>query len=301
MTEMNSNQNIFQLSRVMRLILICLFIATVTSSRTLFADSNDIPDVTSIINDFKPCLRTTPRMYRFYHYTTVAYVERIKPKEMTLPDAIRDHARLWSDFYWEPNRERGVKAGLYTSVDPISSYSVFGGSEDFLLYRIQIPAGTVYYDMSNYCPLSKNSQKLLTNADCSFEDESPGHLFEPGSGTPSCQKLLRPIFDTLKIRGWSGGFSSVKFPGCQGWPNRMFIWLDLSKLPKNSVAIFTATPPASGTPSFEEAVEIEQMWRADFYKSLWDSLIIEADRGVKPLNQVLGESLMGCENLWPAR
>jgi hypothetical protein len=255
-----------------------------------------------IVRDLRSCVKTLDRAYHFYHYTTIDKIGRT-PGENS-DSAIQNHAYVWASHALEPHGYGN--SGLYTAIDPIATQDYGARSSDGVryLYRIEIPKGSTYAEFSGQrgqamgCNFSPESIAKLQEAGCAT---NPGQFLgnEAAGPAPTCAPLVKEVFKALHFRGWSYPYSYTGFYECKSRPPDAFVWEDLDGLPKQNVELFRSNVvPAAGTPEHTEAVEIQQIMQskgASFYPQLND----EAKKG-RPLDTILGENLIGCENLAPA-
>jgi hypothetical protein len=246
----------------------------------------------SLIKETSPCVHTLKKTYRFYHYTTIEKIQDTLPNGLSVDYAIANHARLWSDYFWNANRNG--RGGFYTAIDPVISeangLSPKGGT---YLYRVEMPRGTNYLLPDNFeCSFSAVSEAFLKSVKCPISIEG---IFRGYKLEPTCVPVVRNLAQKFQLRGYAYGYGSSSFTGCSERPSLAFVWFDLKGIPDDKIAVFSKSAPQLGSSQFEEALEIEKLLE-EKSQSLWPSLY-ETKREGEPLKKFKGDYLMGCENI----
>jgi len=114
-------------------------------------------------------------------------------------------------------------AALYTSVDPVATFTFGGGPNEWVLMQIQVPKGFRVIDLAkDSSPLPKEIKNFFNQAQCPTAT-TVDELFRMGqyninSGSnqyEACAATVRRIFkDTLKIDGFFYTYASSNFRGC---------------------------------------------------------------------------------------
>jgi hypothetical protein len=261
------------------LISLLIIIATVLTAPFVNADLKDINwDVA--LKDLKPCVITFDKPYRFYHYTYADKIRQYTPY-IPLEKAIREHAKLWTGF-----------SALYLAPDPIISQGYADpDKDDFLLYRVELPAGTKLFDLRRGCALSDQAFEELYKNGCYLDRK----LVASGNES-SCHRIM-----ASKL-----GISGELYAWSQGYPpnhckNAAYLSFALqltnsSLLNGKNVAIFSETAPLVGAENFGEAVEIEKIFEdsVGYSKPRWASLAPYASKG-EPVSSIEGRYLYSCQ------
>jgi hypothetical protein len=160
--------------------------------------------------------------------------------------------------------------GLYLALDPISSREFGGPNSNWLLYRIELPRGFRYLDISklDYAPLSQNIVTALAAEGCIPTGEYLAHfnysaLLKQNLG-PTCRQIGIQALRQMNVQALGYSYSAISFPNCISSHAMAFIAFNLTGISASSAAEFSLSTenqnPVQNEELFTEHLFVESNW-----------------------------------------
>jgi hypothetical protein len=232
-------------------------------SNAALADPMDL-----ILKDLKSKIGTTNTYFYTYSYAKVADVGLTRGESADASDAkTKSFLITKASGYFDLNVSvsSGTMPGFYLALDPIASRSYGGDTPNWVLYRIQIPKGLRFLDISmnrsgwEASKMSDTIIKSLKALGCEpkpldAENFSYQHLFQYDEGN-GCRKIVNQILNQIGADMIQYRWTAAEIPGCTGnndesFDERAIILLHPEKLSHNAIRVFTADTP--DTPEYRK-------------------------------------------------
>ncbi len=161
--------------------------------------------------------------------------------------------------------------GLYLALDPISSREFGGPNANWILYRIELPSGFRYLDISklDYNPLSQNIVTALAAEGCVPTGEYATHfnysaLLKQNLGS-TCRQIGIQAFKQMNVQALSYSYTVTSFPNCTSNHAMAFVVFDLAGLSASSAIEFSLSTEnqniAQTEELFTEQLFVESAWK----------------------------------------
>jgi hypothetical protein len=195
--------------------------------------------------------------------------------------AIRKHLETTAAYYGDTTvGETGVAMpGLYLAVDPLASREFGGMGTDWLLYRLELPQGLRYVDISltSSDRLPEHIVKALAAEGCVATGEyldrfDYSALLKQNPG-PACRRIAKAALDAHGATALAYSYAAYNPQGCAGTRQLAIILFELTALTSASIRELSVATPLPSSAASEERF-IEQLFAETGYQGwrLWPAL-----------------------------
>jgi hypothetical protein len=235
----------------------------------------------AVVAEFTPLITTLPRSIDVYHWVDRPRlgVPSTGVVDPTLP-AVANHLATWGKFFLDPKQavSNTHRYGFYAANDPVFTVG-FGGSA-FALFRVRLPVGFRYLDISatQDQDVSPATAKLLAAAGCTSTQRL---AFVFINTSTACRDVLLAALKPLAVSGLGYAWSSVPFRDCATRGPLTFVLFG-DGIPADAVAFFTADVPTPD-PVHDERAAINGMFSqaSGWGSPPWPALNGEANRATQ--------------------
>ncbi|MDR3606424.1 MAG: hypothetical protein P4M08_03475 [Oligoflexia bacterium] len=242
---------------------------------------------------------TTTRAFYTYHYAT-AGAFRLPAIDLNNP-AVRQDLKLWSQEYLQnPPVNQAFMLGFYAAIDPERTRDYAGKGSDFLLDRVEIPAGFKMLSiLQEEFPEPARWEAYLEANGCSaqrlkglFWMQEPGEL-------PNCRAIGARMAKALGVDAIQYGYPLDELKGCAGTKSSALrdsfalIIIRPDHIPKSAISQFGASvrPDADG---LKEQRILNELFHLDHILRVFPDVDYASEAEV---NEYKAAHLLGCENL----
>lgn len=227
-------------------VLILLFLTGCATSGTRKIASESLASVAAISDELAIYVETLGRPVYAYHYSVGA------PRESSA--AIWKNLNQASSAYLnlDAGEPYGILPGLYLALDPLASREFGGTSTNWLLYRLELPKGLRYLNISGIEdePLSEDIKKVLAKDGCVLSGEylkyprsfSYGTLLKQNLG-PVCRRIGQEVYRSLGVQALAYSYVVMSSSDCSDSNSLAFILFDTTGVTPEAVREFSGLIP----------------------------------------------------------
>ena len=213
---------------------------------------------------------------------------------------IQNHVRLWSDDYSKP---KSMAVGeqiqaFFMALDPSASRGYGGDGDDWLLYRVKIPSGLKYIDISSRPLIPVEVQAELLSSGCNpsnlsvLPSEFNYNALLQWSNGPECSARVISALREMGIGAIAYEYDAMSgIEGCSNYGEPSFrqlafILIDRNEIEKTDVQIFW-----KGT--LDESPEgVEKNYIAQIGGDLWTA----KDKAPDGFDEWKKNNLLNCQS-----
>jgi hypothetical protein len=200
-------------------------------------------DTWSLAEELQPYVKQLSQPIYTFHYATREAMKIPTTGPLDLNSTIlQNHVRDWANYFWDLSQpgDTGMVRGFYLATDPVVSRDF--GKSNWILYRVELPAGTRYLDVHPLVSgaleqVSPAVQAKLLAAGC---NETKWKYVLYKSFDKNCRKIALQTLKDLQVTLIDYDWVSADYTFCTSRPNDAFILLKPEAIAPADIKIFYA-------------------------------------------------------------